>query len=280
MLVDGIPHRLRVQRARHQDRLAAGQEPRERRPLRRRVHQRGQRQVAEGLDHPVGQLVRRVDRADQAHRITAADAGEERILLAPHHALRPTGGPSRVHEVGVVARPPGGLHRSRRRGRQHRLVAAGLGQGHDLAAHRGRIRIGHDQERADALDATRHRRHGTGEGLVHQQRHRTGILQQVAQLGTGVAVVHVHRDRPQRERRQHRLQVGGVVPQEQPDPVAGADTRLAQVVGEAVGPLGQFGVGPGLRAAHQGDPLRAPGPDRLPQVREVVCVRNSPLAHI
>ena len=64
--------------------LPAGEQPREGRPLGGGVHHGRDRQEAEAVDDATDQLRRLGDRAEQPHRVAAADAAEERILLAPH----------------------------------------------------------------------------------------------------------------------------------------------------------------------------------------------------
>ncbi len=46
-------------------------------------------------------------RTHQAHGVPTADAGEEGVLLAPHHALGEARGPARVDHVGIVGRAGG-----------------------------------------------------------------------------------------------------------------------------------------------------------------------------
>ena len=114
---------------------------------------------------------------------------------------------------------------------------------------------------------------------MEHQRDRARVVDQVAQLAGDVAEVDVDRDGPQLEGGEHRLDVGDVVAQDDPDVVPGPDPRVAQVVGQAVDPLGELGEGAPLRPAHQRGVLRHLRPHRLPEVGERVG-RGSPCRHV
>ena len=88
----------------HQHHRAAGEEPHERRPLGGGVHQRRERQVGEpSTPMRSGSSSGDAHLALEAHRVAAAEAGEERVLLPPHDALGQAGGAAGVHDVVVVA---------------------------------------------------------------------------------------------------------------------------------------------------------------------------------
>ena len=68
--------------------------------------------------------------------------------------------------------------------------------------------------------------------MVHD-RTRVGVGEEVPQLVGTVAVVHVHRDRSQLERGEHRLEVLGAVVQEETHVVARADPTTREMVRES-----------------------------------------------
>ena len=98
--------------------LAAAEQRAERRPLPARVHQRPERERHELRDRRVARRKERPEslrgvvehrcrdllgRGDRrASRVAAAEAAEEHVLLAPHHALRPAGRAAGVEHVVVV----------------------------------------------------------------------------------------------------------------------------------------------------------------------------------
>ena len=266
----GVPDRLAVESTGHQHTGAAGEEPGPGGPLGRGVHHRRQRQVDEGRHHAVDQFGRRGHGSHQAHGVAAADAGEEGIFLTPHHALGSAGGATGVHQVVVVTGAALGDHRFGRRRGQGLLVGHGAGQVGLVAVDCVRSRVVDHQQRLHAGHRVGHRGDLSGEGAVHEQGHRRRVVEQVAELLAGVAVVDVHRNGPQGEGRDHGLQVHLIVAQEQRHVVARTHARSPQVVGQPVGPLGELPVGGTLGTAHQRGAIGGPGPDRLPQVGEVV----------
>ena len=104
--------------------------------------------------------------------------------------------------------------------------------------------------------------------MVHDRLH-VGVVEQVAQLVLHVAVVHVHRDGADLERREHALEVLDRVVEVERDVVARPDALVREVVGETVHPLVDGRIGETAFTADQrlgvGDGVGHP----LPQVREV-----------
>ena len=91
-------------------------------------------------------------------------------------------------------------------------------------------------------------------GLVHH-RHGVGVVEEVDELLLDVPVVDVDRDRPQLVGGEHRLDELDAVVRVDRDVVALADALGGQVVGQAVRPLLQLGVGLLALAADQRRPI-------------------------
>ena len=207
------------------------------------------------------------DRARQPHRITAADAAEERVAHPPHHALGHAGGPTRVEHVQVVVAPIG-----HRRAIRRRLRRASTRSRPDRARRcrrprRARRRSADDHGVAQRRHRRRHLGHPGEELLVADQRDETRVHQQVPQLLGDVAVVDVHRHRPDLEARQQRLEVLGAVRQVAADEVARTDTDTTSGGSPAGSPdprAGRRSVA-GRRTRRPRD--RPPGRTRLPTGR-------------
>ena len=78
---------------------------------------------------------------------------------------------------------------------------------------------------------------GRGEVVVEHERDRVGVVEQERELGADVAVVDVDRNAPELLRAEEGLQVLGRVDAHDRDLVVGLDARVAQHVGEPLGPV-------------------------------------------
>ena len=107
-----------------------------------------------------------------------------------------------------------------------------------------------------------------------------GVVDDVAELRGDVAEVEVDRHGPGLVAADHGLDPLGAVSGEDADMGAGGDPGVAEVMGEAVGPGVELGVGEAHVARHQGQPVRHGVDHQLEQVGEVersLGHRSSPL---
>ena len=120
----------------------------------------------------------------------------------------------------------------------------------------------HRQRLAHCRDARRELR------VVHE-RDEIGVVEEVAQLGLDVAVVHVHRDGAQLVGREDRLDERVAVQAVDADVVAGPDALGREVVREPVGPLLELRVRAGLVGDDQRDPIGDAVDDVLGEICDV-----------
>ena len=206
-----------------------------------------------------GELLGRLDR--RLPEAAAAQGGEEDVLVAPHHALRRTGGPARVEDVEVVTGPG-----------QRRPFGARPGE--CVFVRRGVAAVGvaavleHD-------DVTKPRELGLDLAEERQERalddggFDVGVLEDVAQLVGDVPVVDVDRDEPGFERPEERLDPLGAVPAVDRHLRTGFETQTEQVVGEAVRALVELRERPARRAGHERLAVRHSVDDDLEEIGEV-----------
>ena len=109
---------------------------------------------------------------------------------------------------------------------------------------------------------------------MEDDRLGVAVVEQVAELFLDVAVVHVHGNGSDLERREHALEVLGAVQEVQRDVIAGADTALCERVREAVHALLGVRVGQPPVAAHERLAIRHRVGDLLPKIGEVVLHRS------
>ena len=270
--VDGVPDGLRVERPGCSTTRHPAQSHDMADPLAGGVHQRRDAQVGElEVGDVVGQLLGPGHRR-HAHRVAAAEAGEERVLVAPQHALGLPRRATRVEEVVVVAAAFG-------HGRAGAEVATG---GHVvvLGARRKRGRlVGLRSRHLHGQSAVRRRsRSRVAEARddgarAHDRRRappRPASSKQVAELGRRVAVVGVERQRPDLPGADHRLQPLGAVRGEDRHGVARPDPPLDEVRGHAVrARSSSSGVGEAPVAAHHGLAVGHARRRELPGVGEV-----------
>ena len=193
-----------------------------------------------------------------SHSSSDADAGVEvdqsaedaqHVFLAPHHTLRHAGGTAGVQDVDVVVgtltevalRAPRRervlvVDRAERRGVGARAVV----DRDEVPQHRQRIAHGRDARRVLRV--------------VHEGD-EIGVVEEVAELGLDVAVVHVHGNRAQLVGREDRLDERVAVHAVDADVIALADALRLEVVRQPVRPLLELGVGAGLVGDDQGDPI-------------------------
>jgi hypothetical protein len=191
----------------------------------------------------------------------AAERGEEDVLLAPLDALRHAGGAAGVEDVEVVGGPLGQAGARWRRGRERGfVVVADL----ERVPERGQVVAQPVEQRGELR-------------LVHHVD-RAGVGEDVAQLVGDVAVVHVDRHDSRLERGEHRLEPLGPVPRVDADPLPGLDAGVAQVMGDAVGPLVELAVRQPDVAGDEGEPVGAGVGDDLEEVGQVErsCHRYPP----
>ena len=230
-----------------------GEQVHQQRGLGTPVHQRAQREghhptVLRGL-HRLVVLRERFT----GHEVDAAAQHPPEVLVAPHHALGVAGRATGVDDVEVVRAavrevPLRALPRQR------------LGPGHprvrrDVGVVVRVCRVGHHDDRPQLRMLARARGHQRRVGPLVDQGHEVGIVEEVVELGLDVAVVHVDRDGPDLEDRQHRDDVLDAVLRVDPDVVAGADPLGAEEVRQPVGLGLELGVGDGAVVDLQG---RAP----------------------
>ena len=218
--------------------MAASQQRTQRRPLAARVHERAERHghelVGPGItgrqerpqpQGPVGQH-RRGDLGWQGDRgptgVPSPEGREEDVLLAPHHALRPSRRSARIEDVVVVGEPAARSRRwptiPPRAPRTHRPSAA--------ASPRSAAGV-----RSGEVD--------------HADRLR--VVEHVRQLRLDVAVVDVDRNGAELVARQQRLDMLGAVVEIDGDVIAGPHAEPGQTMGQPGRPLLQARVGePGL----------------------------------
>lgn len=126
------------------------------------------------------------------------------------------------------------------------------------------------------------RRHPLVELAVEDQRREARVPVEVDQLLLHVTVVDVHRHQPRLQGSQDRLEVLDPVVEVQPQVLARAETRVDEVVGDAVGGGVEFGVreaplGTRTGMVHVQERLAVGDhvDDRLEQVGKVVLHRSS-----
>src|SRR5262249_32901647 len=111
---------------------------------------------------------------------------------------------------------------------------------------------------------------------------KVGIVEEVGKLVVDVAVVHVDRDGPQLVRREHRLEVLGVVEEVHTDVVAGPDPKGREPVREPIRARIELGKGPARAPGDERDPLRHGVGHGLEQVRDVplhaLTLHSDPMA--
>jgi hypothetical protein len=203
---------------------------------------------------------------------TAAQSREEDVLVAPHHALRCARGPAGVEDVEVVARS-----RKRRPLRARCLLRVFVRCG--VAEVGVATVLEHD-------DVTEPRELGLD--LADQGQERTldddrldvGVLEDVAQLVSDVAIVDVDRDEPGLERAEEGLDPLGTVPAVDRHLRTGFETQTEHVVGDAVRALVELRERPARRARHERLAVRHRVDDDLEEISEVerrrpVCRRHA-----
>ena len=226
-----------------------------------RVHERrdGERGDA-GTQDPFGKLLGSGDVVSERQRVTATHGREEDVVVAPEHALGHAGRAARVDAVEVVGaarrEPPGGGRRC-----QCRLVVLARGR---------RDRCRRRPPARPVISGMAHRAPlaATGESAVEDETHQCGVPVEVLQLARRIAIVDVDGHGTDLEARQHALDVLGAVGQLQADPITGTDADALEVVGEAVGPLVQLGVGEPSSAGHHRRLASPPGRPRSRRDRQ------------
>ncbi len=170
------------------------------------------------------------------------------VFVAPHHALRESGGTAGVQQVDVVGTARAEVAFGRavgdRRVELDAAVALVRAGGHVGAVvdDQDRLHVGSvGQDIGDAFGVL---------PLVHQRDH-VGVLEQVAQFTLDVAVVDVDQDRARLDDAHHRDDDLDAVAAVEADLVVLLHPLLLQVVREAVGLLLELGVGQLLLTADQ-----------------------------
>ncbi len=211
------------------------------------VHQRRGGEEDEALaarGHPLRQFLGALH--GFAGRRAAAEAGEEQVLLAPHHALGHAGGAAGVDD-DLVVRGPGAEAAAGRTGR----FGFGEADRRDTRFRRALGGLADAYEVAQPLRAGDRRRDACGELPVEDERHQVRVPVQVGQLPLDVAVVDVDRYGADLQAGPERLEVLDAVVEVQADVFAGPYAALVEVVGEPVGRRVELGVG---------QPAFGPGP--------------------
>ncbi len=262
LLGDERPDLARVEPpGRREHHGCAAEEPVEGAPVGADVDERWRVQLHHrDLGQPRRQLAGIGDRPFVEERVTAAQRREEKVLVPPDDALGQPGCAPGVGDVEVVAGAA-------------RPVPGVIGDGEAvfvIDAVRARRRIGaivHDEHVAQRRRARRIDR-GT-ELSVDDEGDEVGVIVQVPELVSDVAVVHIDRHRGQLECSQHPLDVLGPVEQLEADPVAAADAVRPQMVGESVGARLELGVAEPASGGVEGGPVAHGVDHALEQLRDV-----------
>ncbi len=243
---DELPDRDRLEACDEAD-LVADERAAHDAPLRRSVHERGDRQH---------RRLRRVREALLDHRLRAVDASvrhgvdptaerEEHVLLAPDHALGHARRAARVEDVAVVggARAEVAFGRSAR----HRVL-----EGHRVEPGEVGVAPVLDDDRvAEHREPVEHAAHPGCELALVDERLEVGVVEEVRELLLDVPEVDVHPDRTDLEDRPGRLDPLDRVEGVDADVVARPDPVRRQVVGEPVRPLLHLGERAALALAHE-----------------------------
>ena len=244
----------------------------EQRVRRRAVHERSGQQERDGTEI----LDRRAQfievLARLAVRVAAGEWLAEEVVVLPHDTLGVAGGAARVEQVELLTGP------------RLEVAFGGLGliiaEGHDLdCASAGQIGCRSGQFLDDVTDHE-HRPNGRdldeqfGDaalmfGQLDDDRTGIGVVEDVLQLGSGVAVVDVDRNRTHLEQTEQARDVLDAVLQEQRHIVEGTDSVAGEQVRDLVGEAVEFGVADLPTLVAQCDPLGHRVGDRLENVGEV-----------